>query len=265
MTTPNVNTWCPPIHHVPTGPTDPTLTTLPTPFIVLITGASRGIGRGIALSFAKAGCSGLLLTARDSTALTATAAAARAAATHASIDIQTLACDLTDSAAAARLADFARTHFGRLDVLVLNAGRGTALVRDAATGRRDWPADLVSASLADFGAVMEMNVGASVTMLHCVLPLLEETRDGPQSVVQLSSAAAHYVDPRVMAIAYSLSKSAVTRLVEHAHEAHKGKGVSVFALQPGGVKSEGLEVPEGKGWEDSKFCPYSWYLFSLWD
>ena len=255
MSTPNINTWCPPIHHTPSGPTDPTKTTLPAPFVVLVTGASRGIGKGIALSFAKAGASGILLAARDARTLASTADAVRAVATHPSVDIQTAVCDVTDRTSIERLANLTRTHFHRLDVLVLNAGRATTLVRDAATGLLAWPSDIPSSSLADFAAVMDLNVVASFNLLHYLLPLLEETRDGPQSVVQLSSAAAHYMDPTLMSIAYSLSKSAATRLVEHAHEAHKGKGVSVFALQPGGVKTEVQEVPEGKGWEDSKLIP----------
>ena len=253
MSTPNVNTWCPPLHHNPSGPTDPSKTTLPTPFVVLITGASRGIGKGIALSFAKAGASGLLLAARDASTLTSTAEQVRSVAAHASIDIQTAACDVTDHAAVQRLAAQTREHFHRLDVLVLNAGRATSLVKDPQTGLLDWPKDIPTASLADFVSVMNLNVVSSFVLLHYLLPLLEETRDGPQSVVQLSSAAAHYMDPKHMSIGYSLSKSAVTRLVEHAHEAHKERGVSVFALQPGGVKTEVQEVPQGKGWEDSKY------------
>jgi len=85
--------------------------------VALVTGASRGIGRGIALELAAAGCD-LLLTARDRDALEATAQSARSLGRRAEIH----STDLRGDGEPARLASLAKDHFGRLDILVNNAG-----------------------------------------------------------------------------------------------------------------------------------------------
>jgi 3-oxoacyl-[acyl-carrier protein] reductase len=83
----------------------------------LVTGSSRGIGRGIALAFAAAGCD-VMLTGRDEEALADVAAAIRAKGGKAPV----LALDLREDHAPAKLADAARREFGGLDILVNNAG-----------------------------------------------------------------------------------------------------------------------------------------------
>ena len=85
--------------------------------VALITGASRGIGQGIALVFANEGCD-LLLTARDGKALEETAVQVRAKGRKAAV----LALDLTAEGSAQTLVDAARREFGRLDILINNAG-----------------------------------------------------------------------------------------------------------------------------------------------
>jgi NAD(P)-dependent dehydrogenase (short-subunit alcohol dehydrogenase family) len=85
--------------------------------VALVTGASRGIGRGIALSLADAGCD-LLLTARDGPALDEVAAAIGAKGRKPVI----VALDLRAADAPGKLAEAARREFGGLDILINNAG-----------------------------------------------------------------------------------------------------------------------------------------------
>ena len=85
--------------------------------VALVTGASRGIGQGIALELAAAGCD-LLLTARDRAALDDVAAAAARLGRKASIH----AVDLCADGATGALVEDVRQRFGRLDILVNNAG-----------------------------------------------------------------------------------------------------------------------------------------------
>ena len=85
--------------------------------VALVTGSSRGIGRGIALELAAAGCD-LMLTGRDPGALDAVAAEIRGRGRQASVH----AADLTASAEPAALVAALDNAFGRLDILVCNAG-----------------------------------------------------------------------------------------------------------------------------------------------
>src|SRR3982751_4377223 len=83
----------------------------------LVTGSSRGIGRGIALALAQEGCD-LLLTGTDAAALGQTVKDIAALGRRA----ENAAIDLRDTGAASKLVEIARDKFGRLDILVNNAG-----------------------------------------------------------------------------------------------------------------------------------------------
>ena len=85
--------------------------------IALVTGSSRGIGRGIALALADAGCD-LLLTGRDAQALEAVAHAIRGKGRKAAVHV----LDLCEPRAAESLVEVIRREFGGLDILVNNAG-----------------------------------------------------------------------------------------------------------------------------------------------
>ena len=85
--------------------------------VALITGASRGIGRGIALELASAGCD-IMLTARNGEALEGAAEEIRALGRQAAIH----AADLTAETEPPGLIDALTRDFGRLDILVNNAG-----------------------------------------------------------------------------------------------------------------------------------------------
>src|SRR5215210_6486577 len=85
--------------------------------VALVTGSSRGIGRGVALALAGEGCD-VMLTGRDQTALHEVAASIRAGGRKAAVT----ALDLRAAAAPATLVEAVKREFGRLDILVNNAG-----------------------------------------------------------------------------------------------------------------------------------------------
>ena len=126
--------------------------------VALVTGASRGIGRGIALELAGAGCD-LLLTARDGTALEGVAAAVRAMGRGCEIH----AADLRGEGEPARLASLAKERFGRLDILINNAG---------ATRRGDF----FTLTDADWDAGFDLKFFAQVRLCRAAWPLLKDSR-----------------------------------------------------------------------------------------
>jgi 3-oxoacyl-[acyl-carrier protein] reductase len=115
--------------------------------VALVTGSSRGIGRGVALALADEGCN-VVLTGRDAGALDEVAASARAKGVKAAVAV----LDLREPCAPATLIETARREFGRLDILVNNAG---------ATRRGDFFA-LSDADWQDGFALKFFTIGSSV-------------------------------------------------------------------------------------------------------
>ncbi|KAE9965197.1 hypothetical protein EG328_009906 [Venturia inaequalis] len=257
--------FCPPQHHSPEGPTDPVNTKLPPNFTVLVAGGSRGIGLGIAQSYALANVTNLIISSR--TLSTCEDAARSIVKLNPRVKILCQECDVTSDQQVQDLVEAVRKGFGRLDVLVINAGSSTALTEVREGGLKDWPRGMIEGPSNELERLWKINVNAAFLLQHYFLPLLEETRDGAQAVIQIGSAAAHYIDPEVMATSYSLTKFAATRQIEHVHEAHHKNGIVAYCIQPGGVKTDlSNAVPEGKGWEKQK---RSWlsgrYLDARWD
>jgi len=241
-----------PIHHEPEGPTDFTSVRLPSPFVVLVAGGSRGIGLGTAKAFAAAGASDIIIIARSQGNIDLAAQEIREAYT--TVKVTTFSCDITEENQVKDLATKVWYQFQRLDVLIINAGISSALVQRASTGLKDFPATFPEQSCDDFKRVMAVNFIAPFLLLHYFTSLLQATvtvaKAGAPAVIQISSATAWFVDPAMAPWSYSLSKLAVTRLIEHFHVAHHRHGINAFSVQPGGVKTglSFLSQPEGKGW-----------------
>jgi 3-oxoacyl-[acyl-carrier protein] reductase len=124
----------------------------------LVTGSSRGIGRGIALALAHEGCN-IVLTGRDAGALAEVAAAVKAKGARA----EAMALDLCDAGAAATLLEATRSQFGRLDILINNAG---------ATKRGDF----FALGDADWQDGFALKFFAHVRLTRAAWPLLQERR-----------------------------------------------------------------------------------------
>jgi 3-oxoacyl-[acyl-carrier protein] reductase len=126
--------------------------------VALVTGSSRGIGRGIALALADEGCD-VVVTGRDAKALDEVAASARAKGVKAAV----AARDLCEPSAAGMLIDTVRSEFGGLDILVNNAG---------ATKRGDF----FALSDADWQDGFGLKFFAHVRLARAAWPLLKERR-----------------------------------------------------------------------------------------
>ena len=204
--------------------------------IALVTGANKGIGRATAEQLAARGMT-VLIGARDLRRGEAAAAAIR----ETGGDAHAIALDVVDQETIQQAAKQIEDRYGRLDVLVNNAGisgSGTAAPQDAV--------DRVPSAvdLAVVREVFEVNVFGVIAVTNAMLPLLR--RSPSARIVNLTSHAASialYADPEgplagLPSAAYSPSKTALNAVtVQYANEL-RAEGILVNAAAPGYVDTE---------------------------
>jgi len=191
--------------------------------VALVTGSSRGIGRGIALALAAEGCD-LLLTGRDVPALQDVANSIRSERRKAAV----CALDLRQPAAAATLVEAARREFGGLDILVNNAG--------LFLGK-----GIEEASLEEWHRLCAVNLtGVFLGTKHALPALRERARQSPHgsAIVNLASVAGlvgSQLDPL-----YSMTKGGVTLFTKSTalEFARKGYRVRVNSIHPGLIQTD---------------------------
>ncbi len=184
--------------------------------IVFITGASSGIGSEIARQLAKKGAT-LGLLARRAQMLDALASEV----TQNGGVAQAFAADVTDETAVRRAAQSLRDEFGRIDVLIANAGIGGAAVHAK------------NLNPQNFAQVVNVNLLGAVHAVAAVLPEML-ARDSGQ-LVAISSLAAYRGLPK--SASYCASKAAMTALFESLRVDLRGTGVAVTTVHPGFIKT----------------------------
>jgi NAD(P)-dependent dehydrogenase (short-subunit alcohol dehydrogenase family) len=193
--------------------------------IALVTGANKGIGREIAAHLAALGTT-VLLGARDAGRRAEAAAALRAAGG----DVHPLALDVTDPASVAAAAVEVERGFGRLDVLVNNAGISGGHAAQAPG----------AADLAVIRSVFATNVLGVIAVTEAMLPLLR--RSVAARIVNLSSSVGslarmsdpgHYFARMPTVLAYAPSKAALNQVTVQYAKALRPEGILVNAADPG--------------------------------
>src|SRR5262249_19966672 len=214
--------------------------------VVLITGASSGIGRGLALELARRGARlGLLARGVEDTHLASAAGVSgavlsrtviepsprllevvdeiRRETTAGKADSQrtiALAADVRDAASVRAAADRLRSEFGRIDVLIANAGIGATT-------------DAAELNPEDVSRVLNVNVIGAVNSVAAVLP--EMIQQGSGQLVAISSLAA-YRGLRKSA-AYCASKASVSAFFESVRIDLLDRGIDVSIIHPGFIKT----------------------------
>ena len=183
--------------------------------VALITGASRGIGRAIALELASAGCD-IMLSARDRAALESVTAEVRALGRTAAIHPADLSADGGPDA----LAKAVQSAFGRLDILVNNAG---------ATKRGGF----FEQSEKEWRDAFELKFFAHVRLCRLAWPLLKASK-GSVVFIAGTSPRAPVADSMVGAAVVAAMLAFMRALADLG----KRDGVQVNAVNPGSIKTD---------------------------
>ncbi|MDI1333586.1 oxidoreductase [Pseudomonas sp.] len=181
----------------------------------LITGASRGIGARIAAA-ALANGDAVVATARDASSVTQRFGTQPA--------LLAVSLDVTNEAQGIAVAKAAIEHFGRIDVLVNNAGFGLL-------------GAVEEASADEVRRVYETNVFGLLNITRAVLPYMRAARSG--HVINLSSVGGYASGPGFGV--YCSTKFAVEGLSEALHAELAPVGVKVTVVEPGYFRTEFLE------------------------
>lgn len=182
----------------------------------LVTGASKGIGRGIALRLAQEGCR-LVLVARGAADLAAVKAEL-AAAGH--LDVETVAMDLTQGALIPPLAQ----RFADTDILVNNAGAIPA-------------GDLQTMDEAAWRAAWDLKVFGYINMCRAFYAAMKAKGGGV--IINIIGAAAHLKLPQY--ICGVAGNAALTAFSQSLGSASHRDGIRVIAINPGAIATERYE------------------------
>jgi len=191
--------------------------------VAVVTGASSGIGAGLASMLAAEGAR-VVLAARRGEELERVAAGIRDAG-GVGIPVVT---DLADDDSLANLITRARTEFGPVDVLVNNAGFAVWKPLEATT-------------IAEWDRTFAVNVRAAAYLCAAVLPEMQARRFG--RVINIGSEAGVAIVPGLAA--YCVSKHALRALTEVIQDANHDNGIKAWVVCPGFVDTEMGQVVPG--------------------
>jgi short-subunit dehydrogenase len=199
--------------------------------VAVVTGASRGLGLLLATELAARGCR-LLICARDQAELDEAAARLRAAGA----EVATVACDVAREESAARLVEAAQERYGRLDIVISNAG----VIRVG---------PVESATAADFEDAVAIMALAPARLALAALPVMRAQGHG--RIVTITSLGGKVAVPHLLP--YSTAKFAAVGFSEGLR-AELGRGpVTVTTVVPGLMRTGSHVNAEFAGQRDQEF------------
>jgi 3-oxoacyl-[acyl-carrier protein] reductase len=184
--------------------------------VVLVTGSSKGIGRSIAIAFAREGCK-VVINGRHADELDATAAVIRKSGGIA----HTVVADVTQAEGARGAVDATVKKFGTIHVLVNNAG---------GIGRFGSFAELTDEEWLD---IFNLNVLSAVRITRTALPHMQKQKWG--RVINISSESGTQPDP--MMPHYNASKAALNNLTKSLSKAYGKDGILVNTVSPAFIRT----------------------------
>jgi 3-oxoacyl-[acyl-carrier protein] reductase len=191
----------------------------PSERVAVVTGASKGIGRAIALELAGTGAD-LVICARGAAGLELVATEIRACGRA----VEVVSADVATPAGAALVLERARSRFGRIDVLVNNAGKGA-------------PKRMLELTEDDWHASFELNFMSAVRCsLDCVPLMLQQ---GGGRIINISSRVGRQPDPYFAP--YAAAKAALINFTKNLANAFSKDGILCNCIVPGLIRTEAVE------------------------
>lgn len=178
----------------------------------IVTGSTRGIGRAVAEELIAAGTR-VIISSEDR---------ADTARVSKELSMPGIACDVSDDVQLDALVKFALSEFGRLDVLICNAG---------ITGKAG---SFAAIEMDDYARVMAINLRSQVVLCNLVLPHIAASGGG--SVVLLASLAGLRGNGRINA--YALAKAGVAQLARNLAVEWGPSAIRINAISPGFIATE---------------------------
>jgi len=198
--------------------------------VALVTGASTGIGRSAAIALAKNGYDVVINFSRSEDAAKVTARDAEATGARTLL----FRCDVSDDTCVRAMIAAVEKEFGRLDVLINNAGTTVDVE----------PKNLEGMTVEDWNRVFNVNVLGLFLVTRAAVPLLKKSSNG--SIVNTCSIAG--VRPSAQPLPYAASKAAVANLTKTLANA-LGPQIRVNAVAPGWVEGEWMQKTLGENYE----------------
>jgi 3-oxoacyl-[acyl-carrier protein] reductase len=196
----------------------------------LVTGAGTGIGRAVSILLASKGYDVVINFSRSEAAAEATARDCRAAGARALV----YQCDVSDDQRVRAMVDAANREFGRLDVLINNAGTTIDVE----------PGNFEGVRVEDWNRVFAVNVLGLFLVTRACAPLLKQSPNG--SIVNTCSIAG--LRPSAQPLPYAASKAAVANLTKTLANA-LGPEIRVNAVAPGWIEGEWMQKTLGENYD----------------
>lgn len=196
---------------------------------VFLSGASKGVGHAAAISFVNAGVAGIAIAARSNlSTLEQDMHEAAKAAGKPSPHIKSICLDILDAQSIERAAKETSDAFGKLDILINNAGAIEEFKPTLDSDPEQW------------WQTWTVNVRGTYLLTRALLPLM--LKGGDKQIIMLTSIGAFLPSPG--ASGYQISKLALLRYAEYLNIEYGAQGVVAYGVHPGAIPTDiGLTMP----------------------